>query len=333
MGKGKILIEATSAITANRITENPTFAQHNLRAFIPAYKVLRIGVIQDVPVEIDLETLRSNIKVPYCKIIDIQRLNRRIIREGTSEYIPSKTLRIKFLGQHLPEAVFIFRTRHEVRPYIPRPKICYSCYRAGHIAKVCKGEPRCLNCGNKKHAENEICPAQGEPIKCINCQGNHSAISKDCSHIFKHEYIIGLAATANIPIANAKKIVSSYGNNIPRTDLNLNSGNFPLFKARNHAERRFNFESYNPYNLPQDNVSSDTFRSYADVINSQSQSHPRKAHSQRIPTNNLLLMALPPSREKAQVCNRSLPALTGRRTATLYGSLTVDPRIPLLMGF
>ncbi|KYN10140.1 hypothetical protein ALC57_17735, partial [Trachymyrmex cornetzi] len=154
IGKGKILIEAKSATAANRLVDNPTFSKHNLKAFIPAFRVIREGVIQDVPVELALEYIHTHIETPTAKILDIQRLNRRVTINGKSEYVPSKTLRIKFAGQVLPREVFLFKIRHEVRPYIPKARICFSCFRVGHIAKVCKGPPRCLYCGNNAH-ENE----------------------------------------------------------------------------------------------------------------------------------------------------------------------------------
>lgn len=81
IGKGKILIELRTALVANRLVDNLIFSKHNLKAFIPAFRVLRVGVIQDVPIEIDLENVFKHIEVPRCKILDIQRLNRRTFIE------------------------------------------------------------------------------------------------------------------------------------------------------------------------------------------------------------------------------------------------------------
>ncbi|XP_018367604.1 PREDICTED: dentin sialophosphoprotein-like [Trachymyrmex cornetzi] len=78
IGKGKILIEAKSATAANRLVDNPTFSKHNLKAFIPAFRVIREGVIQDEPVELELEYIHRHIETPTAKILDIHRLNRRI---------------------------------------------------------------------------------------------------------------------------------------------------------------------------------------------------------------------------------------------------------------
>ncbi|KYN12367.1 hypothetical protein ALC57_15482 [Trachymyrmex cornetzi] len=136
IGKGKILIELRTALAANRLVDNSTFSKYNLKTFIPAFRVLRVRVIQDVLTEIDLESVLRHIEVPSCKILDIQRFNRRTIIDGKTEYIPSKTLRIIFAGQILPHEVFLFKTRREVRPFIPKPRICFACYRIGHVAKV-----------------------------------------------------------------------------------------------------------------------------------------------------------------------------------------------------
>jgi len=45
IGNGKILVAVKTAMGVNRLVENSTFAKYNLRAF----KVLRTGIIQDVP--------------------------------------------------------------------------------------------------------------------------------------------------------------------------------------------------------------------------------------------------------------------------------------------
>jgi len=76
-----------------------------IRAFIPAYKVLRTEVIQDILVEIDIEIIRSNIEASRCKILDIQRFNRRVNQNGKSEYIPSKTLSNLQVKDFLPKGL------------------------------------------------------------------------------------------------------------------------------------------------------------------------------------------------------------------------------------
>jgi len=46
--RGKILAEMLSASTANKLIDNPILEKKNLKAFIPAYRTLKIGIIKDV---------------------------------------------------------------------------------------------------------------------------------------------------------------------------------------------------------------------------------------------------------------------------------------------
>ncbi|KYQ47207.1 hypothetical protein ALC60_13777 [Trachymyrmex zeteki] len=107
-------------------------------------------------------------------------MNRRRVKDGKTEYVTSRTIRIKFAGQMLPQEVFLFKIRHEVRSYIPLPRICYACHRVGHVSAACKSTPRCLHCGNDKHNEASVCQMQDEASKCINCKGNHWANDRTC---------------------------------------------------------------------------------------------------------------------------------------------------------
>ncbi|XP_018396499.1 PREDICTED: uncharacterized protein LOC108774797 [Cyphomyrmex costatus] len=99
------MITVMTATGANRLVENSIFAKHNLKAFIPAFKVLRTGLIQDVPQQFDLDTIKEGLESPRAKILNIQRLNRKITIDNKTKYVPSRTIRIKFAGQILPKEV------------------------------------------------------------------------------------------------------------------------------------------------------------------------------------------------------------------------------------
>lgn len=78
----------------NRLVENTSFPKHNLPAFIPAFKILRHYntdiITLYVPQQIDLDTLKECIESPKAKVLDVQRLNRRSVRDGKVEYIPGQ---------------------------------------------------------------------------------------------------------------------------------------------------------------------------------------------------------------------------------------------------
>lgn len=96
-----------------------------------------------MPLELSEEELKWAIKASY-KIICVQSLNRAINRNNKTEYVPSQLLCIKFAGQQLPEWVTLFYDGHPVSPYVPKVRICYSCYRVGHTQRICNSNPRCM---------------------------------------------------------------------------------------------------------------------------------------------------------------------------------------------
>ncbi|KYQ60094.1 hypothetical protein ALC60_00863 [Trachymyrmex zeteki] len=270
------MIEVKSPEAANRLVENTIFPKHNLRAFIPAFKVLRTGVIQDVPTQIDDETLRTCIESPRAKILDVQRLNRRTVVDGKVEYVPAKTIRIKFAGQLLPQFVYIFKVRHEVRPFIPRPRTCNACFRTGHVQTTCRGAPRCLYCGGGKHNEsNDTCQLQEGTPKCINCQGEHWANSSECPVIKRQHAIVNIAAVQNISIADAKTIVNS-GKSLPKDAPNpYNSSSFPGLPDKGNSA----FIRPNRFGLLGVDEQEDDLPSYANVFKSRPVPRPQRPRS------------------------------------------------------
>jgi len=155
LGRGKVLVEMASAKSANNLVLNPRLAKENLKAFIPGYRTIRSGIIKDIPQYYNKTDLLEFLDSPF-KVVEVKRLNRRIRVEGETKYIPSRTVYLKFAGQILPKYVFLCQNRYEVSPFIPKIKICFSCYRVGHISKACKGKPRCIFCGQDPHDNNDF---------------------------------------------------------------------------------------------------------------------------------------------------------------------------------
>jgi len=113
---------------ANRLMENKSLLSHNLKAFIPLYRILRTGIIRDVSQDISVDVLRDLISSPL-KILDIHRLNRRSKVDNEFKYLPSRTVCIKFLGQSLPQYIYLYNCRHLVYPVISKARICFVCFR------------------------------------------------------------------------------------------------------------------------------------------------------------------------------------------------------------
>lgn len=69
--------------------------------------------------DIEIDTLEKYLESP-AKIIEIQRLNRRIRIDNDLKSVPSNSISIKFAGQSMPDFVYLFKLRYEVIPFIPK---------------------------------------------------------------------------------------------------------------------------------------------------------------------------------------------------------------------
>jgi len=171
LGRGKVLVEMASAKSANNLVLNPRLTKENLKAFVPVYRTIRSGIIKDILQHYDEADLLEFLDSPF-KVAEVKRLNRRIRVNGETKYIFSRTVCLKFVGQILPKYVFLCHNRYEVFPFIPKIKICFSCYRMGHISKACKGKLRCSFCGKDPHDNNDSCSERNKLPRCINARVN-----------------------------------------------------------------------------------------------------------------------------------------------------------------
>jgi len=146
-----------SAEAANKLILDPNLVKHKLKTFVPLYRTIRSGIVRDIPQYLEEADILHFLDSPF-KVVEAKRLNRCMKINGEIKYIPSRTVCLKFAGQILPKYVFICRNRSEVSPYIAKIKICFACYRVGHISKNCRGKPRCIFCGGDTHDSSSSCP-------------------------------------------------------------------------------------------------------------------------------------------------------------------------------
>ncbi|XP_070522165.1 uncharacterized protein [Cardiocondyla obscurior] len=242
---GKILVELSDFQSANKLIFSPEIKAAGLKAFITSFKLFRTGIIKDVSLELTDEDIVENID-SSIKVLEIQRLNRRVSSDdGSSNYILSRGIRIKFKGQSIPRYIFLFKIEYAVSSFIPRLKICYSCFRVGHISSSCKSKPRCLHCGSFDHDKENPCKSLNSFSLCLNCKGDHLATSSACEIIIKHKKIQALAATDNLPFFLAKKRVEQSHFSSTRADPRFDFSNFPALNSRRNAS----FESTNRFSV------------------------------------------------------------------------------------
>lgn len=168
----KIGITFKKATAANNFLKMEDFLRKNkLKAFIPSYLTERIGVLRFVPKELTNEDIYKNI-VCDSEVISIKRFMRKV----DGKLVPLNTVAVTFASTSLPQYAYIKLFRYEVRVYIPPLLQCFKCLKFNHSAKACRGEQHCSSCaGRHSYKECDV-----EEITCINCSGNHLAISREC---------------------------------------------------------------------------------------------------------------------------------------------------------
>ena len=171
----KIKIVFDSAANANNLISSDW--KNNYAITVPFKSVEVRGRI---PIQNDIseEYIFHNLK-PYedncsSKILEVRRIILKNKDSGADEFI-SESVIVTFEGTRLPEYVKLDNLLIPVQPQIDRIVQCRNCWKYGHNANSCRGRAKCVTCGSvSKHEFCDDIPC------CSNCNGPHSANSRDC---------------------------------------------------------------------------------------------------------------------------------------------------------
>ena len=134
-------------------------------------------------------------------VIKVERIKRRAYGDlvDTHRYI------LTFNRTELPPLIRLTDWHHEpIDLYIPPPLRCNRCQRLSHAKKFCsRTEITCSSCGTDGHTSYDC---QNE-LHCVNCDGDHSALDKQCPfYQFKCE-VIATHTRLRIPFGDAEAMV------------------------------------------------------------------------------------------------------------------------------
>lgn len=228
LGFSKISVKFNNKLTPNSIALQQPLKDKNMLCYIPNFRIFRQGIIRNIPTDLSVDEIKNEIDSP-ARVLNIRRLNRKITNhseDGTSSssYVPARSLAISFADQILPKYIFIFSVRYEVTPFIPKTIICSSCFRFGHHATQCRSKPRCSHCARVDHDLQSPCPHIGSQPTCANCKGKHRSTDIKCPEFQIQKDIQLLAADKNIPLKEAREILTGSRDNYSPT---INVVNFP----------------------------------------------------------------------------------------------------------
>ena len=187
------------------------------RAFIPESKLYRTGIIRGADLEIEDDILHSAINEIYPNS-KIQRMKKRANSSKsdseTPVYEPTKSVKVQFSTEHLPNEVFIEKFAFKVVPYIQNVRQCFKCWAFGHTKPFCKKqEPICVQCGQEHQFDSKSSACAKEPAKCINCSLNHMANDRDCRKYMELKEINTTAAYQGVSIQHARSILRADSHN------------------------------------------------------------------------------------------------------------------------
>ncbi|KOB71199.1 Uncharacterized protein OBRU01_04741 [Operophtera brumata] len=121
---------------------------------------------------LDQLSLRASIPIfsligSFSKVITVRRFMRRMRGDGGAavQFQPTQAVAVTFASTNLREHVYLDSWRHE-------------CMRYGHIAKFFRNSEVC-SISTEGHNFRQ-CNVDPKNAKCLNCNGNHIAISSSC---------------------------------------------------------------------------------------------------------------------------------------------------------
>ena len=229
----RIVVFFNEAVEANVFVDKTIgLVNKDWLAYIPNSAVQYIGIVRDVPVDIDVNDIlegvsEENIKKSIVEVI--RNKEKRLIKDSEAEVVTnveqlveSDSIKIVF-NNKLPDSVKIYCCVRNVLKFIPAVRRCYNCQKYGHTANRCKGNFRCNNCG-KEHDRNIVCKVDS---KCINCEGKHQASDKSCPCFKLHKEVNSIKTFSKLRHQEAVEIIKNrYVNKI----LNGSNDSFMVYQ-------------------------------------------------------------------------------------------------------
>lgn len=226
MDKFKVMVCCVSAIAANKLVESEIQnINKDWMAVIPDTNVKSIGIIGDIPLNIDDKDILESIcrSDPHSKVFAVERMKKRDpnedkTRDGRVKLIPTAMVKIFVYGTALPNNIVIDNVERKVRHFYPKVKRCNNCLRFGHYQNICKGSTRCGKCSGT----HETIKCNNNYLHCVHCQSsNHDSLSMICPQFLKEKKINKIKQEKRISYQDAKSLVN---HNNKQNDVDSASG-------------------------------------------------------------------------------------------------------------
>lgn len=202
LGPKKMLIGCFSPLQQRKVAALKKIGDSFITTKIPVPTV--DGVVAGVPLDLSDNEVTTFIKGGYrdgasvrCPVARVQRLQSK---DGNK----TKSVRVTFEMDSLPDSVRLDVYVLPVRPYVAKVTRCFRCQRLGHVAKFCHAQAAlCSACGGRGH-KADTCKALKR--RCVNCLGDHSAAYKGCPALQQMKEAARIRAETYMPKSQAIRL-------------------------------------------------------------------------------------------------------------------------------
>ena len=138
----------------------------------------------------------------------------QVLVNRNNEKWPTGTFYLTFQGTSLPRRVRLGFERFDVDLYIPFPRQCFKWKKYGHNSKTCRATadvcPLCSGTGHKQ----DSC-SNKESLKCPNCNGPHSATSRECPAFISEKRALQIQAETHCTLPAASELAGQTPTELP----------------------------------------------------------------------------------------------------------------------
>lgn len=246
-GLNRLAIEFNNWFAANSFIKNSRLIEKGYKLYIPFNFVTCKGLVRHVDIDEDINNF-ANICKCDVEILSAKRLNRKVISNNKTEYVPTGTILFTFRGVFLPKIIHFYGLPLPVAIYIPPVTQCFACLLYGHTKKNCKGKEKCYNCGEKKHENDQTTTDSTTEFSCLTkchfCKESHKTTSKTCPEYQRQLEIKKLMAYENLTFYDAdSKCARTYA---PNREYVFNPREYPSLPNRDSTQRNPNKDTIPP---------------------------------------------------------------------------------------
>ena len=170
-------IECSNKEVANHFIIDQPFINIGIKCTVPFINKYSTVIINDVETDISDEYLTFVLN-KAGKLHNFYRFTRTLQNDkNETVQIKTKTIKATFEGDYLAKYVYVAGMRLQMKPYIPKLKMCFICCTYGHYDKFCKKQmyKKCKSCSGT--CTNKC---TSDRLNCPSCEGEHCFGDKSC---------------------------------------------------------------------------------------------------------------------------------------------------------